>query len=162
MALQSPSSHWLAGLTLDTKPALRRADIRRISGLRRSPQDGFSMTSGWNRFSSLSSLVGNCSVRCVCPQRQFPTHEERDENLFHPDVTENPFGSRISALRRAGSGPWWAQVQPWWAGSHPTEQGGFHSGEPSLSNSPPPRLGSLSFYKAFLHDQYHRDLIGVG
>ena len=46
----------------------------------------------------------------MCP---LPTNERRDENQFRPDVTENPSGGllrrpdirRISALRRAGSGP---------------------------------------------------------
>ena len=45
-------------------------------------------------------LVSFCigrKVSCVCPKRQFPTNEERDENRFHPDVTENPSGERVLA-----------------------------------------------------------------
>ena len=64
------------------EPALRRADIRL--------PNGFSVTSGWNRFSSLSSWVGNCRWGHTHLTEQFPTNEERDENRFHPDVMENP------------------------------------------------------------------------
>ena len=44
----------------------------------------------------------------MCPQRQFPTNEERDENRFHPDVTENPPGGlhRRPDIRPPESGFW--------------------------------------------------------
>ena len=45
---------------LPTKPDFRRADIR--------PPDGFSVTSGWNRFSSLSSLVGRGHITQLTEQ----------------------------------------------------------------------------------------------
>ena len=88
------------------EPALRRADIRL--------PNGFSVTSGWNRFSSLSSWVGNCRWGHTHLTEQFPTNEERDENRFHPDVMENPSRGllRRPDIRPPESG-FWSQQLTW-------------------------------------------------
>ena len=127
---------------LPPKPVFRRADIRRIpggypadirriSGLRRSPPDGFSVTSRMRAGASLSPLVGTgrrvatAGLVVPAPARHHspPCSNQWGERCAR-DVTENPSGGllrradirrisagyppgirRISALRKSGFAP---------------------------------------------------------
>ena len=89
------------------KPVFRRADIRRISALRRSPPDGFSVTSRahlsphWLEQGGEWRRAGAGTTRpAVATLLPVPTNGERDAPAPIRDVTENPSGG---LLRKAGS-----------------------------------------------------------
>merc|ERR1711911_98176 len=95
------------------------AEIRRISALRRSPPDGFSVTSRahlsphWLEQGGEWRRAGAGTTRpAVATLPPVPTNGERDARALIRDVTENPSGGllrspdirRISALRKTGFG----------------------------------------------------------
>ena len=109
---------------LGPKPVFRRADIRRIpggypadirriSGLRRSPPDGFSVTSRMRARASLSPLVGTgrrvATAGLVVPapaRRHSPPCSNQWRERCARDVTENPSGGllRRADIRRISAG----------------------------------------------------------
>ena len=89
------------------------ADIRRISGLRRSPPDGFSVTSRMRAGASLSPLVGTgrrvATAGLVVPapaRRHSPPCSNQWGERCARDVTENPSGGllRRADIRRISAG----------------------------------------------------------